>query len=103
MTFTALSSLLYVVGVEAPSGKYKLFQIICRKDGTLLVPFPYDKQASAQLIQGTLKTKASHSNGLTVAGPVATNRVKYTHHPNGEADFPKMERFSPKCGNAQTH
>jgi hypothetical protein len=87
MTLTALSSPFYVVGVETPSGTYKLFQIICKKDGTLLVPFPYYKHASAQLIQGTLKAKTSYSNGLTVAGPVATNRVKYTHHPNGEAHF----------------
>lgn len=87
MRIKALSSPLYVVGVETPSGKYKLFQIICRKDGGLFVPFPYYKHASAQLIEGTLKANEPYANGLTVSGPVTMSRVKYTHHLDGEAHF----------------
>jgi hypothetical protein len=87
MRITALSSPLYVIGAETPSGKHKLFQIICRKDGSLFVPFPYYKYASAQLIEGTFKANQSYANGLTVSGPVAINRVKYAHHLDGEAHF----------------
>lgn len=87
MRITALSSSRYVIGVETPGGRYKLFQIICRKDGSLFVPFPYYKHASAQLIEGTLKAHESYANGLTVSGPVAMNRVKYAHHLDGEAHF----------------
>jgi hypothetical protein len=87
MRITALSRATYVVGVETPTGKYKLFQIIRRKDGSLLVPFPYYSNESAQLIEGKLKANETYPNGLTVCGPVATSRVKYTHHLDGEAHF----------------
>lgn len=87
MRINALSSKLYVVGVETPSGRYKLFQIIPNPDGSILVPFPYYKHASAQLIEKTLKALRGYGEDLVVSGPVATHRVKYTHHLDGEAHF----------------
>ena len=87
MRINALSSKLYVIGVETPSGRYKLFQIIPNADGSILVPFPYYKHTSAQLIEKTLKAGQGYEEDLTVSGPVATHRVKYTHHLDGEAHF----------------
>jgi hypothetical protein len=87
MRITALSSTQYVVGVETPNGRYKLFQIICKDDGSLIIPLPYYKHASAQLIEGTFKAGEAYAEGLTVSGPVTTHRVKYTHHASGEAHF----------------
>jgi hypothetical protein len=38
MNLSVLSSELFVIAVEAPSGKFKLFEIICRRDGSIFVP-----------------------------------------------------------------
>jgi hypothetical protein len=68
MRITALSRATYVVGVETPTGKYKLFQIIRRKDGSLLVPFPYYSNESAQLIEGKLKANETYPKVQQIEG-----------------------------------
>jgi hypothetical protein len=87
MNLTILKGELFVIAVGTPARRFKLFQIKFKPDGTVLVPFPYYKDPSAQLIEGRLEANRDYSTGLTVCGPVATHRVKYTHHIDGEAHF----------------
>jgi hypothetical protein len=76
-----------VIGVETPSAKFKLFQILCRPDGSILVPFPYYKHSSAQLCERTLKGGQKYPLDLNVDGPLTLHRIKYTHHMDGEVHF----------------
>ncbi len=87
MNLTLLKGELFVIAVATPAGRFKLFQIKFKRDGTILVPFPYYKDPSAQLIEGRLKADQTYAGGLTVCGPVSTHRVKYSHHIGGEAHF----------------
>ncbi len=87
MNLNVLRSEKFVVALETPSGKFKLFQILCGRDGSLFVPFPYYKHSSAQLSQETMEGGRKYPSDLTVTGPLTMHRVKYTHHPDGEAHF----------------
>jgi hypothetical protein len=87
MNLRVLKSERFVIAVETPSGTFKLFQIICGRDGSVFVPFPYFKNSSAQLSEGTLKGGQSYPLNLSVSGPVTMHRVKYTHHVDGESHF----------------
>jgi hypothetical protein len=87
MNLKVLKSEKFVIAVETPFGQFKLFQIVCQKDGSILVPFPYYKCSSAQLTERTLKGGLKYPSDLNVAGPLTTHHVKYTHHMDGEAHF----------------
>src|SRR5439155_17026711 len=87
MNLTVVKKEIVVIAVETPSGTFKLFQIVCRRDGSIFVPFPYYKNSSAQLIEGTLIGGQQYPSDLNVSGPLTTHRVKYTHHADGEAHF----------------
>ena len=96
-----------VVAVETPSGKYKLFQILFRPDGSILVPFPYFAHSSAQLAEGTLKAGQTYPVNYTVKGKVTLHRVKYTHHSDGEAHFSQdgkiLTRIRKRANPLHTH
>ena len=85
ISLPVIRSELFVVGAGTPARKAKLFQIIPRTDG-LLIPFPYYNEPSAQLIIATIQA-GKPPDHLEVSGPVATARVKYSHHRDGEAHF----------------
>lgn len=87
MELGVLASKQFVIAVETPSGRFKLFQIICRPDGSIFVPLPYYKHSSAQLFTGTLNRGRAYPSDLPVGGPLTMNRVKYAHHVDGEAHF----------------
>jgi hypothetical protein len=87
MNLKVLKSEKFVIAVETPSGRFKLFQIVCRNDGSILVPFPYYKCSSAQLTEKTLQSGHKYPSDLNVSGPLTTHHVKYTHHMDGEAHF----------------
>jgi hypothetical protein len=87
MNISVLRSTQFVIAVETPSGKFKLFQIICRPDGSIFVPLPYYKHSSAQLFTGTLSAGQQYPSNLPVGGPLTMNHVKYAHHIDGEAHF----------------
>lgn len=55
MNIRVLRSEKFVIAVETPAGKFKLFQILCAGDGTIFVPFPYYKHSSAQLSEETME------------------------------------------------
>jgi hypothetical protein len=87
MNLSVLKSEKFVIGIDTPSGAFKLFQIVCRRDGSVLVPFPYYKHSSAQLIERTVGGGQVYPTDITVSGPLTMHRVKYTHHVDGEAHF----------------
>ena len=87
MNLSVLKSEKFVIGIDTPSGSFKLFQIVCRPDGSILVPFPYYKHSSAQLIERTVSGGQAYPRDITVGGPLTMHRVKYTHHVDGEAHF----------------
>jgi hypothetical protein len=77
----------FIIAVETPAGKFKLFQILCGRDGSIFVPFPYYKHSSAQLSEETMEGGRKFPSDLSVTGPLTMHRVKYTHHVDGEAHF----------------
>jgi hypothetical protein len=95
MNLSVLRKEKFVVGVEAPSGHFKLFQILCGRDGSLFVPFPYYEHSTAQLIEHTLRAGQVPSS-VNVCGPVTLHHVKYTHHLDGEAHFSQHGKILTK-------
>ena len=87
MNLTVLRSQKFVIAVETPSGKFKLFQILSGRDGSLFIPFPYYKHSSGLLAERTLKGGQKYPSDLNVAGPLTMHHVKYAHHVDGEAHF----------------
>lgn len=85
ISLPVLRSEMFVIAVGTAIRKAKLFQIVPRSDG-ILIPFPYYSEPSAQLISASLPPGAP-PNRFVVSGPVATSRVKYSHHRDGEAHF----------------
>jgi hypothetical protein len=77
----------FIIAVETPAGKFKLFQILCARDGTIFVPFPYYTHSSAQLSEETLEGGRKYPSNLDVSGPLTMHKVKYTHHVDGETHF----------------
>jgi hypothetical protein len=96
MNLSVLKSEKFVIAVEAPSGKFKLFQIVCGRDGSIFVPFPYYKHSSAQLTERTLNGGQKYPSDLNVAGPLTMHHVKYTHHMDGEAHFSQHGKILTK-------
>jgi hypothetical protein len=96
MNLQVLRSEKFVIAVETPSGKFKLFQILCGRDGSLFVPFPYYKYSAAQLTERTLKGGQSYPSDVNVAGPLTMHHVKYTHHMDGEAHFSQHGKILTK-------
>jgi hypothetical protein len=96
MKITALGSRQSVVAVETPSGKHKLFQIIVGRDGSIMVPFPYYKHTSAQLIEQTINAGGQYPMNVNVRGPLTMHHVKYTHHLDGESHFSQDSKILTK-------
>ena len=68
----------------------KVFQLgFQRKDGSLSVSFPYYRDAYGLLCHATLKagTPSQTQLNLTEGGKFTTNKVKYSHHPDGNVLF----------------
>ena len=96
MNLNVLRSQKFVIAVETPSGKFKLFQILCGRAGSLFVPFPYYKHSSAQLSEETMEGGRKYPSDLSVTGPLTMHRVKYTHHADGEAHFSQDGKIHTK-------
>jgi len=88
-TIKRFQSERFVFTVEVEAKRYKVFQIFFGKsDGSLYISFPYFDNSEGILGIGTLPSLQSTSQiDLRLGGKVTTNRVKYTHHPDGEVHF----------------
>lgn len=87
MNISVFKSERFIIAVDTPAGRFKLFQILCGHDGTIYVPFPYYKHSSAQLSEETVEGGRKFPSDLSVSGPLTMHRIKYTHHVDGEAHF----------------
>ena len=75
--------------IKAENLRAKVFQVLFRRDGSLFVSFPYFRHrvgilsSSAIAGDGECQSQISLGHG----GKVTSHRVKYSHHPSGEAHF----------------
>lgn len=90
MNIPAFVSERFVVTVETPEDRRKVFQLLFgKKDGSLLVSFPYYQDAVGFLTLVTLKAKTEYPASISLldGGKVTGHKVKYVHHPDGEVHF----------------
>lgn len=90
MDIPAFVSERFVVAIETPDDRRKVFQVLFgKKDGSLFVSFPYYKDAAGFLTLATLKAKTEYPTSISLldGGKVTGHKVKYVHHPDGEVHF----------------
>jgi len=87
----------FVLTVQVEDKRYKIFQIVFgKKDGSLYVTFPYFDMNEGIVSVGTIPALLAKSQvDLKSCGKVTSNRVKYTHHPDGEVHFSQTGRVKP--------
>src|ERR1700682_2519633 len=92
-TLRVLSNDRYVIGIESGEVVKKIFQIIPARDGSLYVSFPYSPFDVGRVGILTVTT-GSEKEGIIFGddAPVTAERVKYSHHPSGEAHFSQSGR-----------
>ena len=79
---------LFVLIAQFNDMRYKLLQVIFHKDGSIFVAFPYFDQTEGVLSIGTLSEISPKTTfSLETAGKVTTNRVKFSHHTDGNVHF----------------
>lgn len=86
----SFSSENLAIAVVTSSAHRKIFQIAFqRRNGTLFVAFPYFRDAPGILSMATLKANQSFPANVDLkdGGKFTSHRVKYSHHPDGNAHF----------------
>lgn len=77
----------YVICVNVGGVRSKVMQVMfSRRDGSLLVSFPYYAHTEGLVSVAGLMPGASELD-LAAEGKVTSHRVKYAHHPDGRAHF----------------
>ncbi|MFA5877651.1 MAG: hypothetical protein WC880_04835 [Candidatus Paceibacterota bacterium] len=78
----------FTIGVKFGFRIYIFFNIIFHSDGSMFVNFPYYKHSKGIVSLVTHK-KGEHEQTLELnpGGRVVSHKVKYSHHPDGEAHF----------------
>jgi len=78
----------FVVALDVPHCR-KVFQIcFSRKDGSVLVNFPYFRHTIGLASVATIPAGEGTQNvSLEPAGKITSHLVKYSHHPDGRAHF----------------
>jgi hypothetical protein len=84
----------YVVAVGTGHRRYKALQIIFgKRDGSMFVSFPYFKYARGLVsVVTSPRRKRRAELSLEPGGKVTSHRVKYSHHPDGNALFSQAGR-----------
>lgn len=79
----------FIFCIQVKDERRKIFQVFFGKsDGSLYVSFPYFDKNEGILSVGILPAFLRQVNiSLEQRGKVTSKRVKYTHHPDGEAHF----------------
>jgi hypothetical protein len=69
--------------------RYKIFQIFFGRDRSLFVNFPYFKHRTGILAAATITGDGETTSqvDLQMGGKIASHYVKYSHHPDGRAQF----------------
>ena len=85
---TRFQAELFILIAEFNGIRNKLLQIIFHKDGSIFVSFPYFDQTEGILSIGTISEISPKTTfSLETAGKVTTNRVKFSHHSDGNVHF----------------
>lgn len=103
----------YVIAVETPSHRSKVFQILFgKKDGSLFVNFPYYEHSNGvvSLMTWTPENLPPTDLSLDNGGKITSHLVKYSHHPNGQTHFSqdgkvftKVKKQSEPINNVEGH
>lgn len=87
----SFSSELITVAVSTATHHCKVFQIgFQKRDGSLFVSFPYYRNAFGLLCHATLRAGDVYPRDLNLTGSggkFTSHKVKYSHHPDGNAHF----------------
>jgi hypothetical protein len=88
MRVDAFRSEIVVLSIKANGSRHKILQLLFGSDGSLYVTFPYFKHSEGILAVATIPAGVSRTDiNLAHAGKVSSHRVKYSHHPRGQAHF----------------
>jgi len=79
----------YVVELLIDGKARKICQIIFRKrDGSIFINMPYFSKTNGLISCGTIPNNAIGTKvDFAENGKITTHRIKYSHHPDGEAHF----------------
>ncbi|HAU1639569.1 TPA: hypothetical protein JBJ29_14690 [Legionella pneumophila] len=86
----AYESNSYTITVKSGSEHKKIFKLIFdKRDGSILIPFPYLDITEGILAKVRLNANMTYPTKIDLAetGKVTSHIVKYNHHPDGEAHF----------------
>jgi len=90
----AIRSDCIVCVIKTPDVRVKVFQIAFGSDGSLFVTFPYFRHRTG--ILSATAIPAGHNKtdiNLEQGGKVTSHKVKYSHHPSGQALFSQTGRI----------
>jgi hypothetical protein len=78
-----------IIQAVAGCSRHNIVQIsFIKRDGSLIVSFPYGRHSEGLLSIGTVPAdQATAEVSLLPQGKCTSHRVKYTHHPDGRAHF----------------
>jgi hypothetical protein len=87
-----------VIQAVVGCSRHNIIQIgFNKRDGSLLVSFPYGKHSQGLLSIGTIPAgRATAEVSLVERGKCASHKVKYTHHPDGRAHFSQDGKICTK-------
>lgn len=79
----------FIFSVKSGAIQHKIFQVAFgNSDGSLYVFLPYFAISEGILSEGTIPANETQAEiSLRVQGKVTSHKVKYAHHPDGEAHF----------------
>jgi len=87
--FLSFISRRFVIGIQEFDNRYKIFQIIFDKKGSIFINFPYylKNEGLISLVKFPGNIALPTDLSLVSGGKVTANRIKYSHHPDGNAHF----------------
>jgi hypothetical protein len=80
----------HVFVADAPEGAHKLFQVqFGRRDGSLFIHFPYFRKSHgiASIVRLPAHSQLPAHISLAESGRITAQKVKFTHHRDGEVHF----------------
>lgn len=97
-TVRRYASRQFAVALGVEGTFHKLFQVVFPQDGSLYLAFPYFRHHHG--IAADVPAPPRPGEAATVQLPVhgwrTTHRVKYSHHPSGQAQFSQTGRVAPR-------
>lgn len=81
----------HVIVVETPRGAWKLFSIHFHRDGSLFLLFPYFSRSDG-FVSAVSREPGTGKLDYLSGGAITSQRVKFSHHPDGRAHFSQTGR-----------